>query len=266
MSNIDEIERLQAKTAEQRFLQILEQDFHYAPRVAEAILNEAQVYLQGKPERLKLGQLRVLLTTRRASHGTSLGETAKKEVVWTVDGGAEDLEVLREHGPTSMRRVQLQRLLDEAMEQGAVATQEDLARALKTSVRTIKRDFAALQEQGMYLPSRGYCQGIGRGQTHKGLIVRRWLRGESYDQLKVNTHHSVSSIQRYIKTFIQVVALHQRGLSENQISLALQIGRALVGDYLAIYAQNDQPDCRKRLTEQLERLQGAKMAVEKGAQ
>ena len=264
MSNVDEIERLQAKTAEQRFLQTLEQDFHYPPKIAQAILEEAQVNLQGSLERLKLGQQRVLLTGQQSGHGTSLSETAKKEVVWTVDGGAEDLVVLYEHGPASLRRIQVQRLLDEALEQGAVATQEDLARTLKTSVRTIKRDFAVLQEQGMYLPSRGYRQGIGRGQTHKGLIVRRWLQGETYDQLMKNTHHCVTSIQRYIRTFTQVVALHTRGLSEGQISLALQIGMALVRDYLVIYAQNDQPDCRKRLADQLARLPGAN-TVEKGA-
>ncbi len=264
MSNIEEIERLQAKTAEQRFLQALAQDFHYPPKIAQAILDEAQACLQGSPERLKLGQQRVLLTAQRAGHGVRLSETAKKEVVWSVDGGSEDLAILNEHGPASLRRVQVQRLLDEAMEQGAVATQEDLARTLHTSVRTIKRDFAVLQKQGLYLPSRGYRQGIGRGQTHKGLIVRRWLQGETYDQLMNSTHHCVTSIQRYVRTFTQVVALHLRGLSEGQISLVLQIGRALVRDYLMIYAQNDQPDCRKRLADQLARQPGADTA-EKGA-
>lgn len=264
MSNIEEIERLQAKTAEQRFLQTLSQDFHYAPKIAQAILDEAQACLQGSPERLKLGQQRVLLTAQRAGHGARLSETVKKEVVWTVDGGSEDLAIMNEHGPASLRRVQVQRLLDEAMEQGAVATQEDLARTLHTSVRTIKRDFAVLHKQGLYLPSRGYRQGIGRGQTHKGLIVRRWLQGETYDQLMSSTHHSVTSIQRYVRTFTQVVALHLRGLSEGQISLALQIGQALVRDYLAIYVQNDQPDCRKRLADQLARLPGADTA-KKGA-
>jgi transcription initiation factor IIE alpha subunit len=265
MSNIEEIERLREKTAERRFLQTLEQDFQYSPKIAQAILDEAQACLQGTPERTKLGQQRVLLTIQRASHGGSLSETAKKEVIWTVDGGAEDLAILHEHGQASLRRVQIQRLLDEALEQGAVATQEDLARTLKTSVRTIKRDFAVLQEQGQYLPSRGYRQGIGRGQTHKSLIVRRWLQGDTYDQLMNNTHHCVTSIQRYVRTFTQVVALHVRGLSDGQISLALQIGQALVRDYLLIYAQNDQPECRERLADQLARLRGASVA-EKGAQ
>lgn len=37
----DEIERLQAKTPAQRFLSLLEQEFHYAPKIAQGILAEA---------------------------------------------------------------------------------------------------------------------------------------------------------------------------------------------------------------------------------
>jgi DeoR/GlpR family transcriptional regulator of sugar metabolism len=50
-------------------------------------------------------------------------------------------------------------LLDEALAQGALATQEDLARVLQTSLRTIKRDFAELHNQGLYLSNRGYLKG-----------------------------------------------------------------------------------------------------------
>jgi hypothetical protein len=129
-------------------------------------------------------------------------------------------------------------------------------------VRTIKRDFAELHRQGLYLPSRGYLKGIGRGQTHKAQIIRRWLHGETYDQLSVNTHHAVSSVQRYLKAFAQVVRLQREGLNASQIALLLQMGEALVRDYLNVYAQNAEPECRQRLEAQLQRLFGA----EKGAQ
>jgi len=76
-------------------------------------------------------------------------------VTWTVDAGAEDRAVQRQHGAQALRRVRIQRLLDEALEQGAVASQEDLAQALHSSTRTIKRDFAHLQAEEMLLPSRG---------------------------------------------------------------------------------------------------------------
>lgn len=265
MYNELEMDRYEAKTPEKRFLQILEQDFRYAPRIADAILAEAQMCLEGKPGNIKTGQMRVLLVRQRAASGQALSQTSQVEVCWTVDAGAEDVVVQREYGPSGLRQVRIQRLLDEAMEQGALATQEDLARVLHTSLRTIKRDFAELHEKGLYLSSRGYMKGIGRGQTHKAQIIRRWLHGETYDQLSINSHHAVSSINRYLKTFVQVVRLHQEGMSTNQIALLLQIGEPLARDYLDVYEHNAEAECRERLAEQLTRLCGAG-ELKKGAQ
>jgi transcription initiation factor IIE alpha subunit len=252
--NNNEIERLQAKTPEQRFLHMLEAEFHYAPKVAQAILEEAQSCLLGSSDQLRPGQVRVVLTKREAGHGRALRETATTEVVWTIDAGLEDRQVLQAHDAIALRQVRLQRLLDEALDQGAAAVQEDLAQALQVSVRTIKRDFAALQAQGIFLPTRGKLHGIGRGQTHKPQIVGRWLKGETYDQIQLHTRHALSSIKRYIQTFVRVVHLHRQGFSNSQIAQLLGISEALVEEYLAVYHDNDTPECRKRLDEQLQRL------------
>jgi len=248
------IERLEAKTPEKRFLWVLQEDFHQAPRVAQALLDEARDCLVGTSDQLMPGQMRVLLTKRRAGHGRSLRHTATTEVMWTLEAGAEDRRVLRRHGSAALRRVRIQRLLSEAIEQGALATQEDLAQVLQVSVRTIKRDFAHLRAQGISLPSRGYVRAIGRGQTHKAQIVGRWLCGETYDQIALHTHHSITSIQRYVQAFVRVVELHRRAFPEEQIGLLLQMGLPLVREYLAVYRKNDTPACRERLDEQLQRL------------
>ena len=257
-------DRLQVKTPEQKFLHTLINEFRYAPKIAEAILQEAQSCLVGEPHRLRAGQMRVILARRRAGPGQALANTAQVEVTWTVDAGVEDLEVMRQWGSRNMRWMRIQRLLDEAIEQGGVASQEDLARGLQTSLRTIKRDFEQMHAAGVYLPSRGYLHGVGRGQTHKAQIIRRWLQGETYDQLSVNTHHSSQSIQRYIRAFLHVVELHLRGFADSQISLLLQIGLPLTQEYLEVYKQNDTPACRERLEEQLQRVQRGDR-LEKGA-
>jgi hypothetical protein len=262
--NEAEMRRQEAKTAERRFVRVLEQEFQQAPRIAEAVLEEAQACLAGDAEPMKPGQMRVILVKYGARHGRGLGETAMREVVWTVDGGQEDRRVLREAGRKGLRRFRIQRLLDEAVEQGGVATQEDLAQVLQVSTRTIKRDCAALQEQGNYLPTRGNLQGIGRGQTHKAQIIGRWLRGETYDQIALHTHHRPVSIQRYIQTFIRLVKLHRQGFSQNEIGLLLQLSPVLVREYLAVYEQHDAPDCRERLQDQLRRLD-ASSAAKRGA-
>ncbi len=253
--------RLLAKTHEQTFLQTLEQEYRIAPRVAEAILADAQVRLVGGGAELRPGQVRKLLVKRGEGHGQRVADLAKVEVTWTLDGGLEDQQVLQDYGRQALRHMRILRLLDEAVEQGALATQEDLAQMLHVTPRTIKRDFVELQWAGHYLPCRGNLQGIGRGQTHKAQIVGRWLKGETYDQIARHTHHAVVSVQRYVRTFVQVVELRRQGLSVEECAQLLQIGLSLVKDYLAIDEQHCDPECRQRLESQLERLAG----VQKGA-
>jgi len=252
----DEMGRMQAKTAERRFVQVLEQEYNCAPRVATAILEEAQECLLGRSGQVQPGQIRAVLTRLQAKPGRALHETATTEVIWTIDAGPEDHETVREFGRQALRQVRIQRLLSEAVEQGAVATQEDLAQALHVSVRTIKRDCAELEAQGVYLPTRGYVQGIGRGQTHKARIVGEWLQGRTYDQIQLSSRHSLASIQRYVQAFVRVVHLHKKGFARDQLAQLLAMSPALVEEYMTVYRQHDSSACRERLAEQLLRLTG----------
>ena len=109
--NEQAINRLKSKTPEQRFLRMLEDEFDQPPRVAQVLLEEAQACLLGRSTSIRPGQTRVLLTTRDAGHGRSLRETASKDVVWTLDAGQEDRQVLQQHGAVELRRTRIQRLL-----------------------------------------------------------------------------------------------------------------------------------------------------------
>jgi DNA-binding Lrp family transcriptional regulator len=262
--NEQAIDRLAVKTPEQRFLRVLADDFHQPPRVAQALLEEAQSCLLGQESVMRPGQTRVLLTTIDAGHGRALRQTATKEVVWTIDAGQEDRQVLAQHGQVALRRVRIQRLLDEALAQGAAATQEDLAQALHVSERTIKRDCKELESEGIYLATRGKLKGIGRGQTHKAQIVGRWLRGETYDQIVLHTQHSLFSVKRYVQSFVRVADLHEQGFGADETALLLDLSAYLVGEYLAIYQVHDALEYRERLKEQIERLRKAPRA-KKGA-
>ena len=264
--NKDEVARWQAKTPEQQFLNMLGKEFRQAPRVAQAILADAKKCLLGRDENPKPGQMRVVLATRGAGHGKALRDIATRNVVWTVDAGEEDYEICQQFGHGAMRQQRILRLLDEALAQGAVATQEDLARVLQVSVRTIKRDCKEIQAQGIYLPTRGNLQGIGRGQTHKTQIMGHWLAGKTYDQIAQQTHHSVTSVQRYTQAFVRVVQLHERGLPAGEIALLLQVGQPLVKEYLVIYDEHRSPLARQRLAEQLQRLKKRPQRVKKGAE
>jgi len=250
------VQRLAAKTPQQHFLQQLCEEFEYAPRVAQAILEEARDHLLGDGP-LATGQMRVLLAKREASPGRPLSETEQVLVTWTIDAGAEDLRLLKTGGRMTLRQARIVRLLDEALDQGAVATQEDLARALQTSVSTIKRDCAQLRQQGIRLPTRGHVKGIGRGQSHKAQIIERWMQNWTYDQIAREVRHDVSSIQRYVNHFIRVVWFHRQGYRAEQIAHLLQIGVALVQEYLALAECYDKSRYQERMESCLKRICGA---------
>lgn len=237
MTDAEVSKRMVAKTPEQWFLHVLQHGYNISPKMSESLLVETGLCFEGH-KKVRIGQQKIILVKRREKHGRPIKELEKVEVVWTIDAGLEDEQYLSEYGKTELRRKRIQRLLLEAAEQSGIATQEDLARILHVSVRTIKRDFTAMKRAGIELVTRGYDEGIGRGQTHKTEIIQRWIQGESYDQLVRNTGHSSSSIQRYIQKFMQVVELKKQDFEPEEIGRLAQIGIDVVHQYLTIYEQN----------------------------
>jgi len=85
----------------------------------------------------------------------------------------------------------------------------------------------------------------------------------------LSTRHSLSCIRRYIQSFVRIVELHEQGFSLNQIAHLVEHSETLVQEYLAVYQQNDSPECWERLVEQLTRLgkaAGRSSEPKKGAQ
>lgn len=70
-------------------------------------------------------QKRLGTKTPEASFGPPLAEADKVEVTLTVDAGNEDAEVKAQTGSEGLRRAQILRLTEEALEQGGLLTQED---------------------------------------------------------------------------------------------------------------------------------------------
>ncbi|MBU0492468.1 MAG: DUF1670 domain-containing protein [Chloroflexi bacterium] len=146
-------------------------------------------------------------------------------------------------GVGALRRSKVHRLTREAQDQGALLTQEDLARLLCTSRSTIKRDVAQLRAAGLDVPTRGQVKDIGRGVSHKTQIVGDWLAGYTFTQIKQRRWHTVHSIARYCQAFHRVLRLHDRGLDVHRTLRVAKIRRStglserLIGEYLDLYQQ-----------------------------
>lgn len=257
MSEPTSEQRLALKTPEAAFVSTLQAEFNFAPRVARDLLQLAQEMLVGGPTAttVRPGQVRLVVASVKAPFGPPLAETETVEVTLTVDAGAEDAEVKARDGGEGLRRGRILRLLPEALEQGGVLTQEDLARVLQVDVRTIRRDMAALKAAGHRLSTRGRLKGVGRGQTHKGHIIELWLDREGYDKIARWVHHSPQAIKRYVQTFLRMVSLHQQGMATESIAFVTNSSVRLVTDYLALYAAAvEHPQRQAKLAEELARV------------
>lgn len=256
------IDRLAVKTLDQRFRHELETEFELAPRVAQSVLEAAKNVFHldavtGEPtDRLRPGQIRQVIAAAGAPHGRPLDETEMVEVVWTVDAGEEDLAVLREHGARALRRVRLLRLVEEALDQGGEPTQEDLGKALRVTARTIRSDITALEAEGSRVATRGKLRGVGRGQTHKVVIVELYLKRHTYTEIMRRTRHSANAIKRYIQTFGRVVLLVRKALSTSEIAHAVSISERLAQEYVDLYHRYDVPEYQDRLAEIVQMVSG----------
>ncbi len=256
------IDRLALKTLDQRFRHELETGFELAPRVSQGVLELAKEVFgldqtAAKPTGpLRIGRIRQIITAAGTPPGRPLTQSDLVEVTWTLDAGAEDLEVLEQHGRVALRRVRLLRLAEEAADQGGEPTQEDLARALGVTGRTIRADIAALKEQGFTVITRGMAQGVGRGQTHKVIIVELYLQRQTYTEIIRRTRHSATAIQRYTQTFGRVVFLQRKGFALEELAYAVGISERLAREYLELYQRYNLPTYQDRLEEVVQMIQG----------
>ena len=156
-------------------------------------------------------------------------------------------------------------MTEEALAQGGVLTQEDLARVLGVEPRTIRRDIQVLKREGHLIPTRGQVKGVGRGQSHKVKIIELWLDRQGYDQIARRVYHSPQAIKRYVSAFLRMVVLHRQGTAAADIAFVTHTSERLVQDYLGVYEQAQQIPARaEKLVEELARVTaGSKPAAGK---
>jgi biotin operon repressor len=230
------IGRLQVKSPEEAIIAQISRDFNLAPFMARTQFEQMRRYFEQYFELARdVGQMTFLALSGDNPPGRPIAECRRVAVVLTLDS-PDDLEALR-NGIAALRRSKIQRLTREAQEQGALLTQEDLARLLCASRSTVKRDIAQLRGEGIDVPTRGQIKDIGKGISHKGQIVQDWLAGYTFSQIKQRRWHSVHSIERYCLDFQRVIRLHKRDLKMADIRLSTGLSERLIKEYLALYEE-----------------------------
>lgn len=234
------IDRLAAKSDRQMLLVEL-QDYRLSPIEAKAVMQRIQQYLdKHNPDQLGEGQIFYPAVAFSEPAGKPIEKCRLVRIKLTLDA-PEDLEYLKDGhgGPPALRRARLFRLAFEAMQQGAHLVQEDFVRLLGVSRRTVGRIIAEFRQEGIFIPTRGYCKDIGRGTTHKVVAVEMFLKYASYTQMGRKTGDTSSSLMRYIKDFAAVVNAVDLGLSPTQVQVVTGMSDKLVAEYIALYRHYD---------------------------
>ena len=242
MSQDDFIARLSVKSQEHIFLNELENDFELSPKEARGILESVKTVFNleraSRSGSIRPGQIKEIVLAKDVSSGKSLSELKKVEVILTLDAKDDDLDVLSKYGRTRLREIRILRIAEEALDQGGILTQEDLSRTLAVDVRTIKRDIARLRRTGYLVHTRGCVKGIGRGKSHKVVIVELYLQRYTYTEISRKTRHS---------PFARIINLTKRGISSEEIAFLLEISSHLTEEYLKLYQRYNLPQYQDRI-------------------
>lgn len=229
------LRRLREKHAEGLLLWELENGFEMSPKQSVLVFETAKGILL-EHHQMERGKVAVVGVEMGQSAGKRMNEAKKREVIVTLDGGIEDLEYFGRHGRKELRRMQLLRMIDEGIDQGVVFSEEDLAKLLSMSTRTVKRDIRVLRQDGCEVQTRGYFEGIGRAISHKRVIVEYYLRGMTFAEIETRSRHTPQAIKRYVETFARVAyVLAHRHVKPQERSYILGISPSLLKEYETLY-------------------------------
>ncbi len=256
-----EYARLKKKTPEREFVEALERDFEMSPRESRGVLEVVHQTFFDKRE-LQPGQIEYTAVCAQEGPGRAMDEMRKMHVVLTRDL-PDDREVQEKRGESQRRKLQILRMTEEAYDQDALLTQEDLGRILGVSSRTIRRDVAELMSGGqLKLYLRGVQRDIGKGVTHKVWIVGLYLEWKTYSEIERMTGHSPGAIKAYLQDFSRIVIARERGIRSAR-EIGFYIGRTerLVNEYLSLLKAVEQDPVKR---ERLESLKSQIKHLERG--
>jgi hypothetical protein len=226
-----------------QFVNTLIQGMNCSQFEAKAILNA--VYDTYQPFFDNSGAMRpgqILFEVVSIENGAhkKLSDCKMVSVILTLDAGEEDLKVKEHQGVQGLRRHRLQRIVNEAFQQGGLLTVEDIAnRLLNCGERTICRDIKAFKNQDIVLPLRSVIRDMGKSVTHRSKIVKEWLSGKEYTEIARATNHSIDAIANYVDKFKRVICLAKNNYEIKTIAFLVKLSPSLTQEYYDLYHEID---------------------------
>jgi hypothetical protein len=139
------------------------------------------------------------------------------------------------------------RITGEALGQGALLTQADIAILLSESTKTIARHIRELENNGEVVPTRGSWKDIGPGVSHKKRILELYLKGDEYTDIERKTKHSGEAIMRYVKDFARVLVLAEEGYSNAELRIVTGLSDKIIREYKELIEEYSSQEYEERL-------------------
>ena len=223
------------KTNEQQLFNELETEYGFSPATSRSLVQLMHEFVDDNYGNLRNdNQIIYHAVSSDEPPGKLMTKMRLVPVTLTLSQ-PDDADILSSQGISGLRKHKLQRMANEAYDQGGLLVQEDLALLLTTSTRTIQRDMKELREQEIEIPTRGSIQDIGPTVSHKTKIIELYLKGYEYTEIEQRTRHTGDSIKRYITGFSKVILLSQKNYSPQQIRELTSQSEKVVSEYLALY-------------------------------
>ncbi|MBA7714253.1 hypothetical protein ES703_123270 [subsurface metagenome] len=247
--------RLELRSTAQTFTRIISDGTNCSPFEASIITEKAQeVFRLGAyqdDKTLQPGQMIWQAISEHEPPGKPLRECLFKRTRLTIVSIEEDIEVLRQYGHSAKRGQQILRMTQEALDQGALLTQEDLAILLDCDIKTVRTDIKRYQQKyDVVIPTRGNKKDIGPGLTHRERTVELFIQGKDTVAIARDLNHSLKAIERYTQTFCRVVYCQAQLHNTLKTALVVGISVAAVNRYLRLKDKYwNSPEYRERLAE-----------------
>jgi hypothetical protein len=254
-SSLQKWDRLKQKQLDTQFTNKLLQGMNCSQFEAKAILNA--VYATYQPffdnaSAMKPGQALFEVVSIENNAQKKLSDCSMISVILTLDAGEEDLLVKKQDGVQGLRRHRLERIVNEAFQQGGLLTVEDIAnRLLNCGERTLCRDIKAFKDLDIVLPLQSTIRDMGKSVTHRALIIKHWLSGKEYTEIARATNHSIDAVANYVDKFKRVVCLAKNNFEIKTIAFLVKLSPSLTEEYYNIFRNAKAVPHRKEELEEI---------------
>jgi len=250
-------DRIQLRNSVHSFMNVITSGTNCSAFEAQIISSKAQeVFHLGEysdQSQLQPGQMIWQAIDEKEPPGKPLRVCQYKRIILTIHRLEEDRESYANSGATGKRQQQILRITEEALQQGALLTVEDLGILLDCNEKTIRNDTKALTSKGIIVPTRGNKKDIGPGLTHRDKCLELYLQGHEPLAIARQMKHSLKAVERYIDSFCRIIYCAHQDNDDYKTALITGCSLYLVNKSLELKQQYQTTPAYKKRLEAIEK-------------